>query len=40
MRNVAGGFSGRNCMKREGDIMDRIATIRDGLLMLKTVLYR
>lgn len=25
--------------KREGNILDRIATIRDGLLMLKIVLY-
>ena len=33
-------FSGRDCTKGEGDIMGRIATIWDGVLMFKTVLYR
>lgn len=32
-------FSGRDCMQREGDIMDMTPTIRNGLLMLKIVLH-
>ena len=32
-------FSGRDCTRREGKIMDSIATIRDGPSMLKIVLY-
>lgn len=32
-------FSGRDCMKREGDIIDMTATIQDGLLVLKIVLH-
>ena len=37
MRGV--GFSRRECTKRERNIIDRIATIWDGLYMLKIALY-
>jgi len=32
-------FSGTGCTKQEGGIIDRITTARNGLLMLKIVLY-
>ena len=32
-------FSGRNCTEREGNVMDRIATVQDGLPVLKIEVY-
>ena len=32
--HVAGRFRGRDCWKRKGNTIDRVATVRDGLLML------
>ena len=31
------GVSERDCRNQEGNIVDRVATIRDGLLMLRIV---
>jgi len=32
-------FSRRKCTKREGNVMDRVATVQDGLPMMKIVVY-